>query len=356
MTNKKDSNMVQPTESQMDRLKELVQAGAGQRTISEEFGVGRTVARRWQTEAMKSISEVPRTDSFNLQQQAIFEARIRQANIEALHETARLELQKRQLKRFWKAPIEGPVGITVMADIHWGADYVDYETLERDIDLICNTEGLYVLLAGDAIDNSIKHITAIINQGMSPKYQWKWYEDLLARLSSKLIGVIGGNHEAWTRLITGSDPLKQLADLKNVIYDPDQLEFSVGVGNEVYKWLVRHKYRFNSSDNASHSVKKMYDHLKHFEVGAICDKHEYTCEPFAKNGEMKWAIRPGSYQIFSEFGNTRGFRDALPVSPVLVMDSDSHSMHGTVDIPWGVSLIQQKRSEWKKSHTKSASK
>lgn len=348
------SKLAEPTAKQHDKLVKLIRTGAGIRKIASELGVGRTIARRWREEVAGTsarepdVSRVPDVAEPVAQSGRPDEEQALKRKVEsALRAHARYNLEKITQKRDWSPDVDGPIGIAVLADIHWGSDFVDYDALDRDIETIRETEGLYVLLGGDAIDNSIKHLASIISQNMPPSFQWEWYGELIKRLAPKLVGVVGGNHEAWTFLLTGYDPLKQISRMQDVLYDPDELAMQIHVGEQSYRWLLRHKYRYNSTLNASNSVKRMYDMHAHFDVGVVCDKHEYTCESFSRDNTMRWAVRPGSYQITSGFARGRGFQNATPVSPVMVMCPDRRNFHGFQTVEWGATALTAMREEWK---------
>jgi hypothetical protein len=239
-----------------------------------------------------------------------------------------------------------------MADVHSGASGVDYVAFESDVELILRTPGLYVVLAGDIIDNMIKHLASVLANAMSPEQQWAWLAGLLTRLLPKLLAIVGGNHEAWTAAFSGYAPLKQFADRLAVPYDSDEVLLKIILEKATYDIVIRHKYRFNSSDNPSHSVKKLWTFGDYdFDVGVVGDKHVATVEPFVRHQQTKWVLRPGTYQVYSGFAKRGGFHGGIPVTPVAVFLPDRKDLHGFANMEWGVRTLKGLRHEYAKHET-----
>ena len=287
---------VNPTPEQLAEVARMVKAGRSVPNIMEQIGLTERVARRVVKEVRKELGVAPDYSNFRQRDLDNVAASVSDYYRKAVSEEARTKLAKRLEVREVKLPAR-PCAIATLADIHLGASLTNYAALDRDIELILNTPDMYVVLGGDGIDNHVKHLAAIIAQRITPGEQWAWYADLLARLAPKLLAVVGGNHEAWTVSLTGYEPLKHLTALHKVPYDANGMRLKVSVGSTQYDVSLRHKYRFNSTMNASHSVKRMWEQHHTYDVGIVCDKHEYTCEPFDRDGRMRWALRPGAYQV-----------------------------------------------------------
>lgn len=337
-----------PTPEQHKQLLELVESGAGILTIAKQLDIGRGTARRWRDVACAEIGTCPNQSTLTKSDQNTLDQIIIQKSRELLRERGRKA--KRQTKRVQEIEfdLEGPIGIAFFADIHIGSSEVDYDQLEQDTETVLNTEGMYCMHGGDGCDNHIKHISAMLAQNMPIGEQWQWHNDWLADLaeSGKIKAIVGGNHDAWTYIVAGIDVLKQQAALHDIPHAENELLMDVKVGEQIYKMLMRHKYRFNSSLNAGHSVKRMYDMQRHFDVGVVCDKHEFTVEPFVRDAEVRWAARPGSYQITSGFAASKGYPNAQARMPVAIFWPDRKKAVCQFDLEDGVLYLEAARRAW----------
>ena len=167
----------------------------------------------------------------------------------------------------------------------------------------------------------------MINQASKPKEEWRLYNDYLGILGYKILGVISGNHDAWSVQFAGIDMVFHLAKSNKVHYAPDEIVMRVGlvespddeVGQE-YTIKVRHKYRFGSQLNLLHTVKRMYDMgADNFDIGVVCHHHEAAVETFNRHGLTRYAFRPGSYQIQSAYSKAEGFNDTYPTCPTVIL-------------------------------------
>jgi predicted MPP superfamily phosphohydrolase len=239
-----------------------------------------------------------------------------------------------------------PCAVAFMADMHIGSEGTDYEALDRDINIIRNTENMYAIVGGDVGDLHIKHPAAVLAQKVTPEHQWLWIADVLKRLSPKILAMVAGNHELWTYAVANFDPLRQIADKINVPYNRHELPIDIKLAHQTYRILIRHKYRFNSSANPSNSPKQLCRKGRtDADVYVVCDKHEATAEPFSHLGRWRWAVRPSGYQVESEFGMTGGWHGVNPVTPCIVFDPRNHDMHVGFTLRWARVLLEGLKHE-----------
>lgn len=346
------------SQDELDIVHALVEQNRGVRSIMKELGVGKTVATRLRDEVCSTLGIVPA--SLGLvgdvsQSHKGSDEQITNLYREALKEASRIRLSQPLGEVNWTPNESDMVGLCFLADVHMGTSGCDYEALERDIDLILNTPGMYCCVGGDLIDNHIKHLSAIVASEMSPGDQWNWLFDILERLKPKLVAIVSGNHENFLVAQSNFDPLKQYANLSAIPYDKDEAMINVSMGNDVnYKISVRHKYRYNSSLNASNSVKQMWTHGDHdFDVGVVCHNHIATCEPFVRHGVERWALRPGSYQVISDFARVHGFHGSQPITPAIILKGGTRDMHGFAKLDWACDMLNSNNSVTTKSPTPS---
>lgn len=333
------------------KIQDRLRDGAGVITVMKEFDLGESTSRRVVREARKVIGCAPRMDKISKEARAGIDKKIDDMARTAIKARSAHNLRLAKDIFTWRPDREGPVGIAFLADIHLGASGTNYAALEKDLEIIEHTPGLYVVIGGDVIDNHIKHLAATIASGMTPGSQWKWCADLLKRLSPRLVAVVGGNHEAWTVAATGYEPLRELAATIATPYDADEIVVRYAVGNQNYLGIVRHKGRFQSSMNPSHAPKQHYRFGDFaFDFCVFCDQHQYTIEPFQAHGLQRWVLRPGSYQERSAFSRARGYPAASPFSPVIILRPDRRDLHGFASIEWGAEMLSGIRAKWLRRH------
>lgn len=264
----------------------------------------------------------------------------------AYHETRhQVELAFRDTK---------PIGISFISDQHIAqGGAVALDRMERDARLICNTSGLYAVLGGDGVDNHIKHKAAMVNSESRPAREWELYDHYLGFFGHSLVAGISGNHDDWTQDFAGVDVVSQLFKRRKLVFAPDFIVLTVRIQDgpedegQVYRVKVRHQFRYESSFNKGHSIKRMWEMDQHdFDVGVLCHKHEPHMEPFIKHGQMRIALRPGSYQIVTGHSRRYGFANATPTCPTVILWPGRREMMGFWDVRHAASYLRWLRKGW----------
>jgi hypothetical protein len=233
-----------------------------------------------------------------------------------------------------------PVGISFISDQHISqGGAVNLEQMEADAELVRDTPGLYAVLGGDGTDNHLKHRAAMVNSGSVPGKEWAMYDHYLGIFGSSLVAMISGNHDDWTHDFAGVDVVQMLADRHRVFYAPDYVVLKVqlqqakdGPATE-YVIKIRHQYRYGSSFNQTHSIKRLWEMDDHdFDVGVLCHHHEAALEPFRKHGVWRWALRPGSYQHMTGHSRRYGFGWSEPKCPTVILYPEERRIVGFLDV------------------------
>jgi len=246
-----------------------------------------------------------------------------------------------------------PIGIAFASDHHLNQSAaVDMDRMEEDAELIQSTPGLWCMLGGDGVDNHIKHRSAMVNSGSRPSTEYLLFEHYMSMLDRKILAMISGNHDDWTNDMAGADMLSQIADRQRVFYAPDFVLLTVELVDpsdmktvtQSYRIMLRHQYRYNSSFNLLHCVKRMWDMgTDDFDIGVIGHHHEAGYEPFNKHGIERLGFRPGAYQITTGHSRRYGHNPATPTSPVAVLWPDRRRMVGFKDLWQGADYLRYLR-------------
>lgn len=223
---------------------------------------------------------------------------------------------------------------------------IDMARMREDAELIRRTPGLYAVLGGDGVDNHIKHRAAVLAARSQPGDQYRLFNHYLSILAPKAIAVLSGNHDAWSNQIAGIDMVEELCERQRLHYAPDEAYLLCRVGGVDYTIGVRHQYRYNSSLNLGHTVKRWYDMGQvRFDVGVICHHHEPHLESFIRHGVQCWAARPGSYQITSAHSRQYGFNPTWPTCPTFIFDGRERRISGFIDLREAVATLAARRAE-----------
>jgi hypothetical protein len=220
--------------------------------------------------------------------------------------------------------------LTFISDMHIAPGTpVDFKRMREDAELIRDTPGCYAVLAGDQVDNHIKHKAAVLASRSQPEDQYRLFEYYLRILGEKCLVVTSGNHDDWTNQIAGVDVLGRIVRERRVFYSPDEAWLEIGVGKVQYTIGVRHQYRFGSQFNQTHTVKQwLRMGPREFDLGVVGHHHEAAIEQVIYRDRFRWVARPGSYQITSGYSRQFGFNHSIPTCPTFLLHGDEHDISG----------------------------
>lgn len=239
-----------------------------------------------------------------------------------------------------------PCGLVFVSDQHIRqSGPVDLERMEADACLVRDTPGLYAILGGDGVDNHVKHTAAMRHGGSSPSEEWRLFNHYLGFFGDKILGVIAGNHDLFTSEMAGVDVLGMLMAERKLFYAKDEMVLDVRVGEQPYLVKVRHQYRYGSTFNLVHTVKRLWEMgSDDFDIGVVCHQHEAAIEPFEKHGRQVWGARPGSYQLTSSFTRRYGFNHARPTCPTFLLSAERREIQGFPDVGGAADYLTFQRS------------
>ena len=116
------------------------------------------------------------------------------------------------------------VELLVLADYHYADPHSDHDAIKRDIEYVATHENAYCVLAGDLMNCAIKSsVSDCYGDTLSPMEELSVCQDLLAPIAHKIVGIVGGNHEARHYRTNGVDMTRILARQLGVEdkYSPD---------------------------------------------------------------------------------------------------------------------------------------
>ena len=247
--------------------------------------------------------------------------------------------------RFAVSFADGPIAICFASDQHLAVgEPTDMDQMQADAELIAATPNLYVILGGDGVQNHIKHRAAMLNSRSTARDQYLLYDHYLTILNRSILAVIDGNHDKWSLQFAGIDMVQILCRDNKLCYARDEAHIDLVVGDVKYTASVRHQYRYGSSFNQTHTVKRWWEMGPvNWDIGVVCHHHEASVEPFTKHGVERWAARPGSYQITSAYSRQYGFNNTKPTCPTFILHDRARKIEGFASLETGVKVLNALR-------------
>lgn len=100
------------------------------------------------------------------------------------------------------------VKVWAVADVHIGSRECDMDGFKAFLDKVSKDGNAYIVLVGDIINNGVKDsLTNVYEETMPPSCQVEEAVRLLTPVKDRILGAVGGNHEARSRKAVDLDPM-----------------------------------------------------------------------------------------------------------------------------------------------------
>lgn len=262
-------------------------------------------------------------------------------DIDAIRASAEQKFAAKQrraiLKNHQKVRFDhGPVALFFVGDQHIGNTGTDVARMFAEQDMILATPASYVVLMGDTVDNFIvgKLMAENMNAALNVWEQWELAKHYLHRWDTRIIAQNSGNHSQWATKMIGVDYDREITP-DGVLYDADELRFTVHVGPHDVKVRTRHKWRGNSLYNASHALERAakFD-TPDFDVFVGAHVHQgATAREFIHSGKRKLALMSSTYKSVDGYQRQEGFVENDASTAVALVINDDGSFFGTSNLP-----------------------
>ncbi len=232
--------------------------------------------------------------------------------------------------------VDGPYGILHMGDPHLDDDGCNWSLLQSHLTLIDRTEGLFAANVGDLSNNWVGRLARLhANQATTAEDTIRLMEWFVGRV--RWLYLVGGNHDCWSG---AGDPIRWFARQSDVAYQWHGLRIALRAprGPDV-RVNARHDFSGTSQWNGAHGPAKAA------RLGFERD-HIYTCGHrhcasynllvFDNGRHVAHAVRVGTYKVFDDFSDAKGFpRENLPAC-VTVVNPEAHDAIGLISVFWDV--------------------
>lgn len=241
-------------------------------------------------------------------------------------------------------PMSGPVGISHFGDPHVDDDGTDIAKIERHVEIINRTPGMFAANIGDTMNNWTGRLARLYGeQSTSAAEAWQLGEWFLR--SMPWLYVLGGNHGAWSG---AGDPVKWILANCAGVFDNFavrlDLRFPNGRGVRVN---ARHDFSGHSMWNTVHGALKAAtmgwrDHI--LTCGHL-HTSGYAVLKDPATGLISHAIRVSSYKTFDRYAHEKGlpnqdiFCNAVTIIDPRYADDDPRLVHTCFDVEQGADYL-----------------
>lgn len=214
------------------------------------------------------------------------------------------------------------IGIAHFGDPHVDDDGTDIERLERDVDTVRRTDGLYGANVGDLHNNWVGRLARLYaNQSTSAAEAWRLVEWLMT--SIPWLYIIAGNHDLWSG---PGDPAKWIAQHAGRIYEPWGVRAALRFPNGAECRInARHDFTGHSMWNPAHGPMKAIQGGWRDHVLTCGHKHTSFIGGPLKDpatGLCSWAVRVAGYKVYDDYAIEKGLPDQNAfAAAVTVIDS-----------------------------------
>lgn len=237
------------------------------------------------------------------------------------------------------------IGVAIVGDLHIGNMATDYKTMLYHRDLMAKTPNLYVMLNGDYCDNFLptSHPDGMFEALFPPAVQKNIAKDYVDAIKEKVLVIVSGDHEAFGIKASDFDLSEYLSKHGDAAYLGNGGIVYLKVGNVEYKINIRHRYKYSSAENATSTVKKLFEKCGGFDVGVTGHNHVAAMEEAVKEGadgyKKRLFIRSGTYKTSDRYGKLLGFSQSDIGVPVVLFNPKTRDIRGFSEITEGIEYL-----------------
>ena len=245
------------------------------------------------------------------------------------------------------------VELLVLADYHYADPNSDHDLIKRDIDYVATHENAYAILAGDIMNCAIKSsVSDTYGDTLSPMDELAVCCELLQPITHKIVGIVGGNHEARHYKTNGVDMTYILARQLGIEdkYSSDSALVFLRVGADggprnhhrpvCYTVYLTHGTGGGRKEGGK--IQRLVD------LSSICDADVFICGHTHLPATLKTAFarpNPANSSItyctklfvnaaakldYGGYGDTLGFRPSCKDTPRILLSGTQKEMRAVV--------------------------
>jgi len=216
-----------------------------------------------------------------------------------------------------KVRTNDPIAITLIGDPHLDDDGTDLAALERDMEIIKRTKGMYAGSIGDIHNNWIGRLSHLwAHQETTQSQAWQLVEWFVKELREDWLFMVQGNHDNWSGV---GDPLRWMQKQANVkLVGSNVVRLALRFPNQTeVRIAARHDWPGGSMWNPTHGQLKaaLMAHHDHVIVSGHRHTGGYQLMRIPSTGQLTHLLQLGSYKIHDDYA------DRLALLPRLISPS-----------------------------------
>ena len=224
---------------------------------------------------------------------------------------------------------EDPIIVAFLADLHIGAFSGKYRELHDRVELLSKTPNCYVVSCGDTVDNYLPtfHTQGQFSEICPPEVQKVMVEYIFERLNDRVLALVQGCHDEASHYADDFDWTKYLCSKLGCANLGFGGTVTLKLGKESYVVHARHKYRFNSAFNLTHTVKRLREQVGDFDIGCVAHNHQASVEEVPMpDGKTRVFVRPGSFKAPDRYARSLGYVDTGAQVPSVILFPSERKM------------------------------
>lgn len=234
-----------------------------------------------------------------------------------------------------KIPVKHPIAVCFVADTHIGAIDTPLDVVRARFDILEEYPFIYPAGCGDMTDNYVpsSHASGMFGALFPPELQKELVENLYSRLKGKWLWLIQGCHDEWSHNADDFDLTKYMSKHLGCANLGFGGKVKLTVGEQPYLIAARHKYKYNSSYNLTHSPKQLvrFDE-KDADIAVVAHNHVTAIEHVQESDKDRVYIRPGSMKGPDRWARSIGFKETGKNMPCVVLWNDTRRMMSFMDL------------------------
>lgn len=224
-----------------------------------------------------------------------------------------------------KINIDGPIGIAHFGDPHVDDDGTDIGLLERHLNIVNKTEGMFAANLGDLQNNWVGRLAHLYSQqGTSAKQAWKLVEWMMK--STDWLYLVGGNHDAWSG---NGDPLQWIMRNSGTAFEYYGVRLDLQFPNGKHVRInARHDFSGHSMWNPAHGPLKAVHGGWRDHILSCGHKHtSFTAGPLKDpaSGLLSWVFRCAGYKTFDRYAGEKGLPDQNAFASCVTLIDPRHA-------------------------------
>jgi hypothetical protein len=222
-----------------------------------------------------------------------------------------------------RVKMDGPIGIAHFGDPHVDDPGTNLPLLERHIEVVNKTRGLFGANVGDQQNLWIGRLARLYGeQSTSAAESWQITEWLIQ--SVPWLYLLAGNHDCWAG---AGDPLKWMMRQQGGVFEANGARMALTFPNgRQVRVNARHDFRGSSMYNAAHGVAKaaMMGWRDHILTCGHLHISGYNILKDPATGLISHAIRVASYKWHDRYADQLGLPDQnISENVVTIIDPDA---------------------------------